>query len=344
MPLLVFGGTKHDIWISSTLAAIIGMIGCYVIIVLGLKYPSQTLIQYGQQILGTWLGKILGLVYICFFILMASISARDFSELLLNYILEKTPILVFIGVLMLASVYALFAGLTAIGRFAELIVPFTLLVVIFGIIANIPNATFLPSLPLKHDLKYFINEAMLELPSFGMASSLLFLIPMLHDKAGAKRPLLISIGIVGAATIFVTIIVVAVLGPYETTSINYPFLLTFQQIVFLSSIPRFDLLFIFSWISISFLTVSVYFYIAVFSIKQLFKTKSYHQFIVPIGILILVTAIFAFPNFHYFKQILRLNRIGVIAIPLDFIIPSILLLISYFKHAHHQQSRGRLDG
>lgn len=344
MPLLVFGGTKHDVWISASLAAIMGLMGGYIIIALALRYPSQTLIQYSQQILGRWTGRFLGFIYIGFFILMASVSARDFAELLLNYTLETLPISIYLGVIILTAAYALFTGLSSIGRFAELIVPFILIVIIFGIIASYPNADYLPSLPLKHDFKYLLNEALLELPSLGMASSLLMLIPMLNEKVRAKRNLLISIAIAGAATILVATIIVGVLGPYETTSINYPFFFTFQQITILPSIPHFDMLFIFAWISVSFLTISIYYFIAAVSIQQLFSKKSYRPFIAPIGVLIIVTAIFAFPTFHEFKQFLGLNRVGIAAIPLDFLIPSILLLLSCFKHAHHQKTRGKLQG
>lgn len=344
MPLTVFGGTKHDVWVSAVLAGIIGLIGCYVVIALALKYPEQTIVQYSQEILGTWLGKFLGFIYIGFFILMASVSARDFSELLLNYTVERIPISVYMGVIILTAAYALFAGLSAIGRLAEIIVPLILMVTIFGIMASVPNVHYLPSLPLKHDFTYLLNEAMLELPSLGMASSLLILIPMLREKAGVRKPLLISIALAGIATVLVAAIVVGVLGPYGTTSINYPFFFTFQQITILPSIPHFDMLFIFAWISTSFLTVAIYYYIAVLAIQQLLSRKSYRPFIAPIGILIIFTAIFAFPNFHDFKQFLQLNRVGIAAIPLDFVIPSFLLLLSYVKYAHLQKNRRKLQG
>jgi spore germination protein KB len=344
MALLVFGGSKHDVWLSAIISVIMGLMGCYVILTLALRYPAQTLIQYSQQIVGTWLGKILGLIYICFFIMSAAVAVRDFSELILNYTIDQVPLSVFIAVMIVMAAYAIFKGLSTIGRLAELIVPITFLAIIFGLLGNIPNAVFLPSFPLIHDLKYLISEAMLQLPYFGLCVSLLFLIPMLHEKTGAKKTLLWSFAIAGAVAISVAVIVVAVLGPYGTVAINYPFFLTFQQITFLPSVSRFDVLFIFVWISISFITITLSYFIALTSIQQLFKTKTYRKFIIPLGLVIAFIAVYAFPSFHHFKQFLRLERFGLIAIPLEFIIPSIILVISYFKQTHRHQSRGRVHG
>jgi Spore germination protein. len=125
MALLVFGGSKHDVWLSAIISVIMGLMGCYVILTLALRYPSQTLIQYSQQIVGTWLGKILGLIYICFFIMSAAVAVRDFSELILNYTIDQVPLSVFIAVMIVMAAYAIFKGLSTIGRLAELIVPIT---------------------------------------------------------------------------------------------------------------------------------------------------------------------------------------------------------------------------
>ena len=84
--MISFGGAKHDVWLSAIIATILGIIGGYLIISLALKYPLCTIIQYSQQILGTWLGKLIGLVYISFFILIAVYATRDFAELFLHFI------------------------------------------------------------------------------------------------------------------------------------------------------------------------------------------------------------------------------------------------------------------
>jgi len=344
MPLLVFGGSKHDAWFSAIVSTIIGILGGCIIANLGLKYPSHTIIQYSQQILGSWLGKILGLIYVGFFIFAASLSARDFSELFLNYVMPEMPITVFLGIIILTAAYALFTGLSAIGRMSELIVPFTLLVIIFGVLANIPNANYPPTLHLENDFIYLLKEAVWEVPFFGMAVSMLFLIPLLNQKTFAKRTILLPFIISGIATVLVAGIVPAVLGPYETTSINYPFCLTYQQIRLFESIPRFDMFFISAWIGISLLSTSLYYYLAVVSIQQLFRTVSYRKFIIPIGILIIGIAIFAFPTFHQFKQFFRLDRWGLIVIPAGYLVPSLLLLISWLKRITRRQAGGILHG
>jgi len=66
----------RDAWITPILALIPTIYQAYLTGNLGKRFPNMTLIQYLEVILGTWIGKIIGILYI-FFFLHTRYSSRD---------------------------------------------------------------------------------------------------------------------------------------------------------------------------------------------------------------------------------------------------------------------------
>ena len=58
---------KNDLWLSPILASFIGYVTVYIAYKLHKLYPKQTIIQFSEQIIGRFAGKIL-VFYSCFFI------------------------------------------------------------------------------------------------------------------------------------------------------------------------------------------------------------------------------------------------------------------------------------
>lgn len=330
--MISFGGAKHDVWLSAVLATILGLAGCYLIISLGLRYPSQTVIQYSQQILGSWLGRFIGLLYITIFLLAAVLATRDFAELYLTSIMPDTPISVFIGIIILIAAYALVNGLEVIARTAEIFVPFIFLTIIVGILGSIPRMNFLNLLPALEDgWRPVIIDAITQVPYFGLAVSWLILLPSLNIKTGAKKTLLFSITIVGLALFLVSITIVMVIGADMPIATNYHFYHVFRQIILASGIERIELMFLLAWSITGFMTVSLFYYATVTSIKQWLGLKTCRPLILPIGVIIFILSILLFSSYVELRQFFSLERFGVIAIPVEWGIPLVLLGVDYVK-------------
>ncbi|MDD2510692.1 MAG: endospore germination permease [Syntrophomonas sp.] len=330
--MISFGGAKHDVWISAIIVTFLGMAGGYLMIVLALRYPSCTIIQYSQIVLGKWLGKLVGLVYIVFFILAAATVSRDFSEIFLNFLYPYIPISVIVLTIIIVCVYAITLGLQLIARLAELIAPFILLVIIFGIIASIPNMNFSALTPiLKNGWTPVVRDAVTELPWIGLAVPWLFILPQLEIKTKAKKTLLLSIFIVGFCTFLVGVTNVLVLGPLMPLSANYQFYSLFRLISISRYIERFEPIFLIAWIGTAFLMISTFYYIALTSIKELFNLNSYRLLIIPVGALIIYLSVKLFPSYMDLRSFFSLERFGLIALPIEFGIPLLLLTISYIR-------------
>jgi len=329
--MISFGVAKHDVWLSAVLAALLGLTGNYLLIALGLRYPSQTVIQYSQQILGSWAGRFIGLLYINFFLLIAALTTRDFAELFL-LIMPDTPISVFIGVILLMAAYTSVHGLEVIARTSEVLVPFLLLGIIVGILGNIPNMDLLNLLPVLEDgWQPVIIDGITQVPYLGLAVFWLFLLPSLNIKTGAKKTLLFSISIVSLVILLVSITIVVVLGSDTPVTLNYQFFNVVRQISLANIIERIEPMFLISWSSTSFLAVTLFYYITATSIKQWLGLKNYRPLILPIGAVIFTLSIFLFPSYAELRQFFSLERFGMMAIPIEFGIPLVLLGLSYIK-------------
>ena len=74
VPSIIAKYTKNDLWLSPIFASLIGYVTVYIAYKLHKLYPKQTVIQFSEQILGRFAGK-LSVCYSCFFIS----SSRDKS-------------------------------------------------------------------------------------------------------------------------------------------------------------------------------------------------------------------------------------------------------------------------
>ncbi len=64
---------KNDLWLSPILASLIGYVTVYVAYKLHELYPKQTVIQFSEQIMGRFAGKMLGFIFLFFYIHVAGL-------------------------------------------------------------------------------------------------------------------------------------------------------------------------------------------------------------------------------------------------------------------------------
>lgn len=329
--MISFGGAKHDVWLSAVLSTILGLAGGYLIITLGLRYPSQTVIQYSQYILGKWLGRFVGLIYIIFFLLVASMATRDYAELYLLF-LPETPMVVFIIVSLLIAAYASVQGLEVIARVAEVLVPVIYFAILIGILLNTPNMDLSQLEIVPEDgWRPAMTDAITQLPFIGLAVSWLFFLPSLNIKTQAGKTLMLSTAILGVVIFLVSITIVAVIGADTPVVSNYQFLKTFRQINIGNFIERIELLFLLSWSGTSLLMIILFYYISLASLKLWLGLKNQRPLVLPLGIIIFILSIILYPSYMELRQFFSLDRFGLIALPVEFGIPLVLLGVDYVR-------------
>lgn len=216
MPSIIVSIAKQDSWISILLC--ITVIIWFVLLWnrLSMRYPNESIVQYSERILGKWLGKMVGVMYVSFFLYLSALVLRNVGDFVTTNVLPQTPTHVVHIIFMLSIMYGAYLGLEVITRSSEVLFPWVIIIFFMTtlmLLKNIDLSKLLPILPdgwlipVKGIYPFFWD--------FQLVSWLFFLIiffPFVIQQRKIKRYFtLFAI----FATIFGTLIVVisiAVLG------------------------------------------------------------------------------------------------------------------------------------
>jgi len=122
-----------DTWLTVILGGLIAMMAGIILVKLSQQFPGKTFYQYSQEIIGKWLGGLLSLLVVCYFLIMSGFHARSLAEVTNFFLLEGTPSWAILMPFMWTSLYLVIGGINPIARLFEMVLPIT--VGIFLVIA-----------------------------------------------------------------------------------------------------------------------------------------------------------------------------------------------------------------
>ena len=140
----------HDVWLSPILASLIGYVTVYLAYKLHQLYPKQTVIQFSEQIMGRFVGKVFGVVVLFFYIQGTGQVTRAYAEFIADSFLANTPISVIIASMIFLCAITLHSGLEVLGRAAQLFFPIFVFP-LFILIICFPDLEFKNIFPILGD-------------------------------------------------------------------------------------------------------------------------------------------------------------------------------------------------
>ncbi|MBT2696297.1 GerAB/ArcD/ProY family transporter [Bacillus sp. ISL-40] len=334
---------KQDAWIAILLGLAGGILVFFIYYRLYMYYPDLPLTSYLQKILGKWLGRLIGFLYIVNFIYLASRVLRDFGELLTTTIYNSTPLFVINTLMILTIIYGLHKGFEVIARVGEIYFEVIYLTAILGMmlitfsgLIHLSNLTPI----LENGLKPVIKTSLTQTLNFPFGEMVVFtmLLPFLNDKKKAK---IVCVGgmILAGINIAITAVVnISVLGVDHFYRSTFPLLTTVGRIQIADFIERLDVLFMLYLIIGGFFKIAIYYYAAVAGAADIFQFKDQRKLGFPIGMLVLFSSITIASNFaEFIKEGLIFVPIYLLW-PFQIIIPSILLIIAFIRNRKKQTS------
>lgn len=332
---------KQDAW----LAILLGMAGGIPLFLIYYQlftyYPGLTLIGYVQKIIGKWAGRVIGFLYITYFIYIAARVLRDFGELLTSTIYYQTPIFIINTLMILTILYGLFKGVEVVARLGELffIVIYTMaiigvILVIFSGIIHFENIKPI----LENGMLPVLKTTLMETLTFPFGEMVVFtmIFPILNEPKKANKICLSAMILAGINISLTTFVNLAVLGEDLFVRSTFPLLSTIRKIELLNFIERLDVLFMVYLMIGGFIKISIYYYAAIVGTVDLFKFNVKEKIIFPLGIIILFTSIEIASNFmEHTKEGLSIVPI-YLQWPLQIIIPSFLFVIAFFRNRKKQ--------
>jgi spore germination protein (amino acid permease) len=291
--LLWFHFSNQDVWITEIIALLYVAVLCAPLLFLSSVFANLTIIEYLPIIMGQLVGKIIGALYVTFFLFFAILDLSLFDNIIKPINLPETPDAAIILLALATCTYAVYKGLECIARSAEFFtLPILIIVVVYAVL-QIPEMDFKVFLPILSDSTFLeINFlAFMTAARIHEIIVLAMLAPAITKKKSTKR---IFFWIVILVTIFSMLIIVttlAGLGQEVSKKTFDPYYLFIKQINIYDFITRIEFLIVAAWNIGMFLKISLFIYLADISLVQLVGLKKRKSLIIPIDIVIFVIAL-----------------------------------------------------
>jgi spore germination protein len=310
---------------------VLAAIGLMILTYLGIRHPQKTIITYSQDIIGKWLGNIFSIFVIFFFLILTSLTAREFGAVVVTGVLRETPLEVTVIVMLLLASISCRNNINVFAYIHNLYVPMILAPVLIVVAFSLKNANLLYLRPifLGNDIRNMAGGMLTVSALFQGSFIITMIIPSMKSPNKAMKASFFGILISGGLYLLIVIATVAIFGPEEIKQIFWPTL----ELARTTAVPgnilqRMDIIFLAVWVLAVFTTLFSSYYFTIHSIKELFRLKDHKvlsYFILPFVFFLAMTP----QNILHMYEIIQL--IGRMGLLITIMYPAFLLLIDFLK-------------
>lgn len=296
------GIAHQDSWLSALITPILGMVGIWIITLIGSKYPGMSLLEILQQIFGKWVGRIATVVFVFFCFDTAPQLPWYLGSFVTSQSMPETPgyavKTLFISVIVIAALY----GLEAISRASEIFIYFVSVMFIAAIIlvsTNVQPENLLPVFEkgLKPVLKGSFFQSCFYV--FPMIIILSIYPHRVNDVKKARKSIMKGFLWAGFMIFLSILMSVLVLGSSNAAGSQYPIYRLAKEIQIGIIISRFEFVVAIVWIATIFIRSTLFFYAGTITLSQVLGLKNHKNIILPLGLILVVMSDVIFPNLAY---------------------------------------------
>lgn len=327
---------KQDAWLAILLSAIPGILLFLVYNSLHKLYPNLPLTGYAREIAGKWIGTLLGVIFIMYFIHMAARDLRDYGDLLTTSLFDKTPLFIIHVMMILSMVYILYLGIEVLGRMAEVLFVMIFFLGFLGIVSVLlsgkVNISHLFPI-LEYGWKPVIITAVPYLFSFPWTEMLAFtlVLPYLNNSSSVKKVGTLAIILSAIILSLTAILNISVLNVDGFTRSNFPLFETIRRVRLMEFIERLDPIVLLTLIIGGFFKIIIFFYAGIIGISDLFNVKNHQTLIFPVGLIILLASLTVAGNFSEHIKIGQKLLPPYVHVPFSAVIPLLLLIVALIR-------------
>ncbi|MEV5027977.1 GerAB/ArcD/ProY family transporter [Paenibacillus sp. LPE1-1-1.1] len=334
-PLFELGiKANQDAWLVVITSMLLGLMLLILFLAIQRREPEKNLSQLLTHFFGSFVGKLLLLLYTILFTYEAMRNVRDFGDLSLFTILPHGPISVIMLIMLTLSIYSVYKGIEVFFRFAEFIVVgvllFYLILIFMPFISGIVYwDRILPI--LENGIQPVLKSSLYEVwMPFGQMVVFLMFWSNLNEKKELTKTSILAFFVSSMVILLTNIINLIVLGPELVKISTVPLLQSVQLIEVAEIFERFDALVILLFYTGIFIKATLWYLAALLGLSQLFRVD-YRRFAIPVGGIIYFTTLLPtswqshLEIGHYVADNLHVNKIFIA------IIPVILYIIMLFK-------------
>ncbi|WP_088068147.1 GerAB/ArcD/ProY family transporter [Gottfriedia luciferensis] len=334
-PIEIYFLAKQDSWMSLFLGLTVGCLLFLVYIKLYSFFPDVPFTKYIQYILGKYVGKLLALIYILYFIYIGARVLRNFEELMIISLYNASSH-ISIGILtMIVVIYASYKGIEVFARaneFIFLFIAFLIFIIIgFEIISGLININNLRPV-LESGWKPVLKATpILTATPFGEIFTFTMILPYLNKQKKVVKVGITSLLFSGLILTLFSMLNTSIMGASEIERTIYPLLTAVSYINIADFIQRLDTFIVVVSVCNYFVKITIYFYCAVSGAADLFDIKESKKLVYPTSVIMLVCSIWMSKNYVDLRNQASNVVPFLLQIPLQIIIPICLILIVLIK-------------
>lgn len=330
VPGVIYQYAKEDAWISYLLSLVPAIWAILVFTTLALRNPGMSFTQYTEKILGKWLGKIVGLLYIYYlFVYVTTITDENMTFITL-FALPHTPRVVTISSFLLVCGVGAWLGIEALARCSEFLVPLS---IVFALIVSVLLMTqmvpqyLLPS--LGHGIRPIFQGAIVPSAWAGEFFILGFLLPYLNVPHKSRKYSLLGLLFVMLIMLMVIFESIMVGGPL-TSQLKYAYYAAVRYVSIGNFLERIDPVVLSVWVYIGFIKAAVFLWAFATCIAQVFGMSNYRMLVIPVSLLSIAGCFWIFSNAfemsHYLATTFPAS--GLVS---QNLIPTLILLVDVVR-------------
>lgn len=286
------GMLGRDAWVAVLAGGFEGLLFLWVVLALAKRFRGQNLVQINEAIFGTYVGKVVSLLYLWYFLHLGSLVLRDFGEFFTTVIYTETPIIVFLLLLTFVCASAVRNGLEVIARCSVILVFLTIFAIIIDtvlLVREINLTNLLPVLDVDR-LRFF--EVSHSVASFPFGEVVVVLMVLAYCNNPRKGGFATFWAIIVSSLLLALIVArnTAVLGP-ATCVQTFPSFPVIRLISIGEFFTRLEILIAMNILAVGFIKIAVFYYGTVLGLAQILRLRSYLPLVLPIGALLVVLSI-----------------------------------------------------
>jgi spore germination protein len=322
------------------LGLLLACIGLGLITLLGMRFPNKSIVQYSEDILGKWTGRLGSVFIISFFAILTALAAREFGEVVIASVLRRTPLEVTVIVMLLLAAISSRHNVTVFAYIHHFYFPLVLAPALVIIILSLKNGDALNLQPVWGNEPKGIWMGVLTVAALFQGSFIFTLvIPAMRRPEKAMKAALYGISIAGGLYLAIVMATVAVFGPEETEQLLWPTLELARTTALPAAIlERLDAIFLIVWVTAVFTTLFSSYFLTIHSITQLFQLrdhKMFSLFVIPIIFFLAMIPQNAVQMYQFIEFVGRAGLVITIAYP------ALLLGVAWIRKLREDQREGK---
>jgi len=297
IPGMLIMQAGRDAWLSVLGAWFLDVMLALVYAYMGIRFPGENFVQYSSTILGKYLGRMVGIIFPLFFLLVCTLLLHGLAQTVHTVFLPRTPFNVILVCNFLVCAYMGRKGIEVIARITEILGPLFFLSIVALSVLVLPSFHLARLKPqFDQGMAPFLSGIPLMLTSFGVCIIMAMYIPLCNRPENGFLAKFSAVSMGALLVGLVTVSSVGIFGSEDAQSMFSPGIQLARMVNFSNYFERVELIWLVINVGSSIVGSASLLWAFGKGVAQVTGLKTSKSLIYPGALISLVLCIVSFPS------------------------------------------------